>query len=513
MPLLSTRARRSFVSCARWRVDVIVDRADLALIVHQRRRFGEPFALMISISASRRSTITKDRGTTETSDEGEGVAWDRHGERSCKGRGTTTLLRASDTPAHALPSWSTLPPMLSFEAARERILALAQLSRAHEQVSLENAVGRVLAHDLISTVDLPGHDHSAMDGYALRLDDLEGDGPWPLEVRGESKTGIAGLTLAPRSACRIFTGAPVPEGADTVVMQEVVERSGDIATFSKRPVRGANIRRRGEDMRSGSTAIAKGTRLSPRHVSMIASLDRCWVDVTARPRVTIVSTGDEIRAPGTPPVAGTIPESIGPALVHMARAAGAIATLAPVVPDDRASTERALQTAIDTSDVVVTVGGASVGDHDLVKPALASIGVDIDFWRVAIKPGKPLLVGKKDRRLVIGLPGNPSSAVVTFVMFGLPLLRALQGDLHAVASPWKARIAAPITRTEGRLELARVTFSMVDGERVATLLSNQASGAVTGLAASDGLIMIPAETTRLEAGDKVDALTWSELGA
>ncbi|MFO0660202.1 MAG: molybdopterin molybdotransferase MoeA, partial [Polyangiaceae bacterium] len=224
--------------------------------------------------------------------------------------------------------------MLSFDTALERILALAPSVFSHEVVSLDAARGRVLAVDLVSGVDLPENDHSAMDGYAICVDDLRGEGPWALDVRGESKTGVASITLEPGTTCRIFTGAPIPLGANAVVMQEVVSRDGDRATFTSRPAVGAHVRRRGEDMPKGSIAIAKGTRITSRHLSMAASLDRVWLDVTARPRVTVISTGDEIRKPGTSAVPGTIPESVGPAIAQIARDSGAIVTQAPIVPDD-----------------------------------------------------------------------------------------------------------------------------------------------------------------------------------
>jgi molybdopterin molybdotransferase len=200
----------------------------------------------------------------------------------------------------------------------------------------------------------------------------------------------------------------------------------------------------------------------------------------------------------------------------MARRAGAIATAHPYVRDDRQATERAFAAALDEADVVVTVGGVSVGDHDLVRPALEAVGVTLDFWKVAIKPGKPLAIGTKKRSgrrdaIVVGLPGNPASAMITFAVFGLPLLRALQGDRHPVAAPKRARITRAHAHDPGRLELARATLSRDDAGLLVTTLGNQASGAVTTMAQAEGLVRIPAESTGLAAGDEVDVLLWSDL--
>ncbi len=299
-------------------------------------------------------------------------------------------------------------------------------------------------------------------------------------------------------------------------MQERVARAGDRATFEAKPKVGAHVRRRGEDLARGAVAIARGMRLRPSHMALAATCDRAWLDVARRPLVTIVSTGDELRLPGTAAGAGrdtTIPESNGVALRAMAERAGATARIAPIVRDDRASTERAFALALEGCDVLVTVAGVSVGDHDWVRPALETTGVTLDLWRVAIKPGKPVLLGRRGRSIVIGLPGNPASAMITFALFGLPLLRAMQGDRAPVAPLRQARCVG-FTRAEaGRTELVRVTLARGEGgEAWAAPAPNQASGASSSLAHADALLRVPADVARIEHGEVCDVQLLDELG-
>jgi molybdopterin molybdotransferase len=409
--------------------------------------------------------------------------------------------------------------MLTFDEAQARILALARSAAApqarawaSERVSLDDACGRVLGEDVASPAFVPAFDYSAMDGYAVATASFAGEGPWTLDVRGESKTGAVPEALVPGTACRIFTGAEIPAGADAVVMQEKVERKGDVASFATSPRAGQHIRRRGEDLARGAIALTRGTRLRASHVALAATMDRAWLEVARRPVVTILGTGDELRAPGGSPAPGTIPESNGVALRAMATHAGAIARVGPAVKDDREATERAFDAALRGTDVLITVGGVSVGDHDLVRPALEAIGVTLDFWKVAIKPGKPIAVGRRGDAIVIGLPGNPASAMVTFALFCAPLLRALQGDRAPVAAPVRARLGKAITREAGRTEFVRASIERDAGVLSVRPLGNQASGAVTSMAAADGLLRIPADATAIAEGDEVDVLLASELG-
>ncbi len=406
--------------------------------------------------------------------------------------------------------------MLRFEDALARILALGSPPLAGETVDLEEAEGRVLAEDLTAPVDLPGFDYSSMDGYAVRTRDLDGEPPYRLPVEGESRTGVVPAALEPGTTMRIFTGAAIPSGADAVMMQENVARDGERAVLAARTRPGQNIRRRGDDLAAGAIALTRGTRLRPAHLALAAALDRAQVLVAKRPNVTVLSTGDELRRPGTDPIPGTIPESITVALRATSRRAGAVTHPSPFLRDERAATERAFAAALDASDVLVTVGGVSVGDHDLVRPSLEAVGVQLDFWRVAIKPGKPIAIGtfaRPGRRdaLVIGLPGNPASAMVTFALFGVPLLRALQGDARPFPAFARARMTRAHAHDAGRLEFARAVVSRAEAGLSVTTFGNQASGAVTTMAQADALVCIPEAATGVGAGDEVDVLLMSDL--
>jgi len=402
--------------------------------------------------------------------------------------------------------------MLNFGEAQQRVLAMAPRMGA-ERVGLEEAAGRVLTEDVLCPVDVPAFDGSVMDGYAVRAADFAGDGPWEFPVRGESRAGEPLDALAPNAVARIFTGAPLPAQADAVIMQEHVEREGDRARFT-RPVRAGHfVRKRGDDLRAGSVAIAKGTRLRPAHVALAATVDRAWLTVARRPRVVLLATGDELRSPGTPGPVGSIAESNTLGIAAMARRAGATVAVAPLVPDDLDATVQAFEAALADADVVISVGGVSVGDHDRVRPALEAAGVQLDFYRVAMKPGKPLALGTRGNTVVLGLPGNPVSAMVTFAFFGMPLLRAMQGDGDPLPRAWRAKTGRAMTREPGRLEFARASLVREGASWIVTSLENQASGAVAMLARANALMVVPAERTELAEGEDVEVYLLEELGA
>ena len=400
--------------------------------------------------------------------------------------------------------------MLTLDEARSRLMAGVR-RLATERVPLRaDAAGRVLQEDLAAREPIPGFDHSAMDGYAVAVADVAGEPPFTLRVSGESRAGREAPALDPGTACRIFTGSPIPARADAVLMQEHVARGGDELRFDTLPTKGQHVRRAGEDLARGALAMAAGTRLTPPSLALAAMLGRAEVVVSRRPRVTIHCTGDELRAPGAEPRPASIPESNSAPLAALARQAAADVRVAPIVHDDPETTRQAIEEALDGTDVLLTVGGVSVGDHDVVRGALEAAGVALDFWRVAIKPGKPLAVGKTDRAHVLGLPGNPASALVAFLLFGMPLLRALQGDAHPVPAPTVVRLAAGRPRPRDRLELARASLRP-DGDRFAAHAhGNQASGAATSLAQSDGVALIPAGDGAIEAGALVDFVRWSD---
>ncbi len=404
-----------------------------------------------------------------------------------------------------------LSRMLNVDEALARILNVAPRLPV-QRVALENAVNRVLSADLVARTPLPPFDYSAMDGFALAYADCEGAGPWSLPVIGESRTGHPTPRLEPNSACRIFTGAAIPQGADTVLMQEnALGADGASAatpgkltqiTFNHRVRLGEHVRKAGEDLPEGSVGLSRGTLLGPLQLGLVAALDHAEAVVSCRPRVMILSTGDELRRPGAAGRPDVIPESNSFALAALARAAGASVSCAPLLADDLEATRDAIASALLHFDVLVTVGGVSVGDHDVVKPALEAAGVELDFWKVRIRPGKPLLFGQLGPRRVLGLPGNPMSAHITFCLFGLPLLRAMQGQLHPEPRLFQLPLLAPVEQKPGR----RAYLAARHERKGVMPLGNKSSGNSVALAHADLLVVVPDDAERLEQGALVDVI-------
>ncbi|HEX6763998.1 MAG TPA: molybdopterin molybdotransferase MoeA, partial [Polyangiaceae bacterium] len=333
-----------------------------------------------------------------------------------------------------------------------------------------------------------------------------------LPVEGESRTGHRPEPLVSGKAARIFTGAELPVGADTVIAQEDVERIGDSIRFVGVPRRGQHVRRAGEDLAKGMTALERGKRLGAADLALLSTLDVAEVGVAARPRVTLLATGDELRPAGTASDDGRIPDALSLPLAVLAGAAGARARIAPFVRDDPTATEDAVEAALRGTDLLVTIGGVSVGDHDRVRPALEARGVTLDFWKVAIKPGKPLASGVHEASgtLVLALPGNPASALITFALFGVPLLRALQGDARPLPRAIPLPLAGSYRKKPGRLEFVRVALEDGPEGPRARPLDNQASGALTSLAVADALAMIPAEASEVVEGSLVDIIEFRD---
>lgn len=400
--------------------------------------------------------------------------------------------------------------MIRFDEAQERLLRGARTLGA-ERVAVDASPGRVLAEDVIAGRDMPAFDHSSMDGYTFAAADFAGAGPFDLPLRGESAAG-GGLPVFERgTACRIFTGARLPDGCDSVVPQEEVERDGERVRLTRAPTPGAWVRKRGADLAAGAIAIGRGARLTPGSAALAAALDRPTVLVARRPLVTVLCSGDELRAPGEPGPEGSIAESNGVFVAAAASAAGAIVRLAPYVRDDLEAANRAVREALAGSDLLVTIGGVSVGDRDVMKAALEEAGVALDFWRVAIKPGKPLCVGRSGATIALGLPGNPASASLTFLLFGVPLLRAMQGDREPLPVRWRLPIEGAIKRSAGRMEFVRARIVVSGGAPRAVLLPNQASGAVTSFADADALVVVPAERERVESGELLEVVRIADI--
>jgi len=396
--------------------------------------------------------------------------------------------------------------MLSFLEARAQILAQA-VPLGCESVVLSRAHGRVLAEELTAAEALPPFDYSAMDGYAVRAEDVNDRSREGLPLVGECRAGDTPSDLRPGTALRIFTGAPLPRGADAVVIQENAEASDGRVSFTSGARPFDNVRREGDDLARGAVALAPGTRLGPFQLGLAAALDRAELLVRKRPKVRLFATGSELRAPGSPRTPGQIPESNSVALSALAALTAAEVELEAALADDLPSTTQSFARSFGECDLLLTVGGVSVGDHDLVRPALEAAGATLSFWKVAIKPGKPLTFGRAGNTLVLGLPGNPVSAQVTFALFGMPLLRALQGDSAPLPSITRVILEAPLSQKAGRLGFYR---ARLDGQR-AHVESNQASGSALSLAHADALVLMPAEASHCAAGSELDAIRLRDL--
>lgn len=362
-------------------------------------------------------------------------------------------------------------------------------------VDLRHARSMVLAEDVRTPIPLPIFDNSAMDGYALRLADLTGTS---LPVAGESAAGSATATLPPGHAMKVMTGAPIPVGADCVVPYEATDRGTDVVTIHDRPTPGVHIRRRGEDLAAGDVVAPKGAVLTPRHMAAIAATGVPTVLAHAsRPVVKVVSTGAELRQAGEDLIDGAIYESNGLMLVELAHGEHAVAS-ATSVTDDPDLVLSHLKELAATSDLIITTGGVSAGDYDVVKAALAPLGVW--FGPVAMQPGKPQGFGFLDGTPIICLPGNPVSAYVSFVLFVRPALRKLRGHPEPIASPIRARLAHEMTSPAGKTQFLRGAYA--DG--IVSQVRGPGSHLIGALAAANALVEIPAEATTLAAGTEVD---------
>ena len=387
-------------------------------------------------------------------------------------------------------------PPLPLEEAQTRLLALAP-PLPIERVDVGGALGRYLAAPLVAKRTQPARDMSAMDGYAVTAGDLAG--PW--QVVGESAAGhpfTGGFCAG--EAVRIATGALLPKGAGTVILQEDIALLGDRLnlTGDASALPGRHIRRTGMDFHAGETLLQAGTVIGPAQIGLALAAGHKHLAVRRRPRLVIIDSGDELSADGDTCAPHQIPASNGPMLAALAATLPCeIERIGPVA-DDLDALAEALRRS-EHADVIVTSGGASVGDHDLIRPALENWGAALDFWRVAIKPGKPILVAQRDHQIVLGLPGNPVSSHVTGYLFLLPFLRRLLGADSVLPRPVASVLAAPLLPSGSRREFLRGFW---DG-RAVTALTLQDSGALSSLAASNALIDRPALAPTGQSGDPV----------
>jgi molybdopterin molybdotransferase len=380
--------------------------------------------------------------------------------------------------------------MLTLDDALARLADGARPMRIaeSERVSTFDALGRVLAEDVRSSIDVPPQDNSSMDGYALRCADVPAAGT-RLPVSQRIPAGVVGAPLAPGSAARIFTGAQVPAGADAIVMQEQCEATADGAVIVNAVPRPAQwIRRRGEDVRSGATVLARGLRLTPQALGLAATVGAATLAVLRRPRVALFSTGDELVMPGT-----VAPDALPPGAIYnsnrftlrgLLQAAGCDVTDLGIVPDRLDATRAAVREAAQANDLILTCGGVSVGEEDHVRPAVAAEGT-VDLWQLAIKPGKPLAFGQVGQALFVGLPGNPVSSFVTFLLAVAPLLRVLQGADAALPPALSMRADFDWPKPDRRREFLRVRRNAGGG---LDIFPNQSSGVLTSVVWADGLV-------------------------
>jgi molybdopterin molybdotransferase len=400
------------------------------------------------------------------------------------------------------------PGLMSVDAARTAALRLVVPVAAREQVPLAQALGRVLAQPLRSKTPMPPFDASAVDGYAVRLDDLIGPGPWTLALQDRVAAGDGRAIRLGSGALRIFTGAPLPLGADAVVMQEDVAADAAHLHIRHRPQRGANLRHAGEEIPEGQIVVAAGHRLGPREIGAAAANGHATPYVWRRPRIALLTTGNEVSQTGTTLAPGCIWDANTSLLVAAFQAAGADLVAVEHAPDDLAALAVLMARLAKAADMLVTTGGVSVGEEDHCKAAFRAAQGEIVVAGVAMKPGKPVTIGRLNGTVWIGLPGNPLSAYVTWQVLGGPMVKALSG---ATASPAPTQLVVAgqdLLHKPGRCEYRPATIIGFDdlGRQVIFAAPAVHSGRLTSLVGVDGLIVIPAGIEAVQQGDLLDFL-------
>jgi len=394
-----------------------------------------------------------------------------------------------------------MPDLLSIAEAQQLVLERTEPLPA-ENVPLEGAARRVLAEPARAEIDLPPFPSSAMDGYAVRGDET----PGRLRIEARIAAGNpATAALESGQAMGIATGGVVPDGADAVIPIEYVVEHGNEIEIGSAVERGDNVRPRGGDIRAGEVVVEAGSVLTPARLGALAAAGIQQVRCARRPRAAVLPTGTELRRPGEPLAAGEIYEANGLILSAQLEGAGAVVELMPAVGDDEAAHRGALEHALD-ADVVVTSGGVSVGPHDLVRRVEAELGVEEVFWRVSVKPGKPIAFGVRERTLVFGLPGNPVSALVGFMLFVEPAIRALQGVPDPLPRFDRGRLVAARRRNSERDELVRARLRRSEDGPLLEPLTGQESHMIARSAAADALVFVPRGEGELGDGASVDYL-------
>jgi molybdopterin molybdotransferase len=396
--------------------------------------------------------------------------------------------------------------LLDIEVARRAVLERVRPLPA-EHVALDDALGRVLAEDVTSADSIPPFDNSAMDGYAVRAEDTRGatpGAPVTLHIVDESRAGApAASTAGPGEAIAISTGAALPAGCDAIVRIEEVEQSGGSIAVSAPVEPGRDVRRAGDDVAAGAVVLRRGDALGPSELGVLASIGRAVVRCARQPRLSVLTTGDELVRPGAELGPGQIRDANAHSVPALAHSAGALVTWVGHTGDDAGATREAIRDSLD-ADVAVVCGGVSVGEHDHVRPAFAALDVEETFWGLALRPGRPTWFGTAtDGTLAFGLPGNPVSAVVTFILLVRPALLAMAG-----ADPTRHRstavLDAPYPKHPGRAHFVRVRLQMRDDGWHAEPTKEQASHVLTSMLGADAFAIIPADRADVEAGERVE---------
>ena len=395
--------------------------------------------------------------------------------------------------------------MIQVQEALDKILTKIQF-KGVEKVSLDQALGRVMAEDVVSRINNPPLDNSAMDGYAVIAGDIQSatpENPVKLEMVEEIAAGYTAKgTLKPGQTMRIMTGAPIPPGADAVLMQEDTQKDGDSILCLDRADVEENIRRAGEDIKIGESVLKKGTTLSPAHIGMLAVIGRSQIAVGQRPTVAILSTGDEILELDETPEGPQIFNSNGHMLAAQIKSAGGIPVYLGIAKDTEEDLMEKFAWALK-ADIVVSSGGVSVGDYDLVKSTLQKMGQDMLFWKVAMKPGKPLAFGRIRKTPIFGLPGNPVSSFVSFEQFVRPSLRKVLGCSDLSHKTVQAKLTRTIYKKPGRLHFLSSIVSWANGEYTVTPAGEQGSGILKSAANANGLLIFPLEAEEIKQGQEV----------
>jgi molybdopterin molybdotransferase len=400
--------------------------------------------------------------------------------------------------------------ILSIEQALDEIRARVTPIAAQEDVGLDHALGRVLARDVLAPIPLPPFANSAVDGYAVRFADLHADAPTRLPVTGRIIAGATAEAHATSSALRIFTGAPMPKGYDTVFMQEDVKRDGDDVLLPSGLKKGANARAAGEDVAQGDVALPQGRVLRPQDIALAAALGLTHLPVRRALRVALFSTGNEVKEPGEELPEAGIYDSNRALLRAMCARLNVQITDLGILPDQRAAIAEALKGA-GQHDLILTSGGVSTGEEDHVKAAVEDVG-SLTFWRLGIKPGRPVAMGLIGEAVFVGLPGNPVAVFVTFSAIVRPLLAALSGALYALPVPLPVIADFAYRKKPGRREFVRVSLERnAAGAVIAKKHPREGAGVLSSLTETDGLIVLPEECESLSPGDNVGFVSYAAL--